>query len=271
MRDTSEPGAEPPAPAPGRMRPRPRASARERLRGAIRPCLRTTFVSGTLVLAILVAIPCMAVATALAIFRNTDPPGSMLIWQQQLTGQTINRRWVPLAGISPHLMRAVIASEDNQFCRHDGIDRKELAAVIEQAEQWADEPSRGGSTITMQLAKNLFLWNSRSVVRKAIEIPIALGIERMWPKERILEVYLNIAEWGPGVFGAEAAAQAYFRKPASRLSEREAALLAVALPNPLVRIPNRPSPHMLKVAGVVEVRARNLGPRAVCIRGSTAR
>jgi monofunctional glycosyltransferase len=249
------------------MRAGRRATFGQRLRASIVPCLRTTFVSGSMVLAVLVAIPCITIATALTIFRYWDPPGSMLILQQRIAGQTIDQRWVAFPAISPNLMRAVVASEDNQFCIHDGIDRKELAAVIEQADQWADEPSRGGSTITMQLAKNLFLWNSRSVVRKAIEIPIALGVERMWPKERILEVYLNIAEWGPGVFGAEAASQTYFHKPASRLTEREAALLAVALPNPLLRVPNRPSPHMLKVAGVVEMRARGLGRRAACLRG----
>lgn len=237
---------------------------RARLRADLRPCLRTTFVSGTLVLAVLIAIPTVLVASALIIFRHTDPPGSMLMATQRLSGQRIDQRWVALPRISPALVRAVIASEDGQFCRHDGIDRSELAAVIEQVEG-GDDPTRGGSTITMQVAKNMFLWNSRSIARKALEIPIALAIERLWSKERIMEVYLNIAEWGQGVFGAEAAAQLYFRKPASRLTEREAALLAAALPNPLLRVPTRPNQHMLKVAGVIESRARIAGPRSACV------
>ncbi len=235
-----------------------------RLRASVRPCLRTTFVFGTLVLVVLIAIPTSIVGSVLLIFRHIDPPGSMLMATQRLGGQLIDQRWVALQRISPALVRAVIASEDGQFCRHDGIDRQELAAVIEQVE-WGDDPSRGGSTITMQVAKNMFLWNSRSFARKALEIPIALSIERVWSKDRIMEVYLNIAEWGPGIFGAEAAAQAYFRKPASRLSDREAALLAAALPNPMLRVPTRPSPHMLKVAGVIEGRARNAGPRSACV------
>lgn len=245
-----------------------RLTRAQRLRSSILPCLRTTFVSGTLVLVILAAIPALAVTATLLTFRTGELPGSMLILQKTVAGEDVDRRWVPLSGISNNLVRAVIASEDGQFCRHDGIDRKELQALIEQADDWADEPTRGGSTITMQLAKNLFLWNSRSIVRKAIEIPIALAIERIWTKDRILEVYLNVAEWGPGIFGAEAAAQTYFRKSASRLLEREAALLAVALPNPAVRIPNQPTQRMQRVAQIVEARARRLGTRANCVRGS---
>jgi monofunctional glycosyltransferase len=232
----------------------------------VAPCLRTTFVSGTLVLVVLLGVPALIAAAAVGLFRTVDPPGSMLMLTHWVSGRTIDQRWTPLTRISPNLVRAVIASEDSLFCHHDGIDRRALAAVIEQAD-WGDEPTRGGSTITMQVAKNMFLWNSRSVARKAIEIPLALGIDRAWPKERILEIYLNVAEWGPGIFGAEAAAQTYFRKPANRLTEREAALLAAALPNPFLRVPNRPSQHMLKVAGVIENRARSPGTRAACVLG----
>lgn len=264
MRDADDPATVPQAPAAAA----PRQRRRSRLVRALWPCFKTTFVSGTLVLMVLIGVPTAAIATALAIFNTIDPPGSMLILQKKLTGETIDQRWVPLSAISHNLVRSVIASEDNQFCRHDGIDRQELKAVLEQADQWADEPSRGGSTITMQLAKNLFLWNSRSVVRKAIEIPIALGIERMWTKERILEVYLNIAEWGPGIFGIEAASQYHFKKPASRLTDREAALLAVALPNPALRVPSKPTQRMLRVSQIVEARARNLGSRALCVKGA---
>ena len=244
-----------------------RASAARRLVRNIGPCLRTSIVSGTLVLLVAVLVPSLAAALAIGVLRHVDPPGSMLIWTQRLAGQTIDQRWVPLRQISPHLVRAVVASEDNQFCRHQGIDLREIEAAWERMEQMGEDNVRGGSTISMQVAKNLFLWSGRSYLRKAIEIPLALGLEQMWTKERILEVYLNIAEWGPGVFGAEAAAQHHFRKPASRLSEREAALLAVALPNPHLRVAGRPSANLLKVAGVVERRARLAGPRVSCVPG----
>lgn len=243
-----------------------RVRRRTRLRSHILPCLRTSLVSGSLVLVVLLAVPTLIAAAALSTFRSHDPPGSMLMLAQRLGGQSIDQRWVPLSRISPTLVRAVIVAEDRHFCRHDGIDRQALATVFEQAE-WGDEPTRGGSTITMQVAKNMFLWSSRSVVRKAIEIPLALAIDRMWTKQRTLEIYLNVAEWGPGIFGAEAAAQYHFRKSANRLSEREAALLAASLPNPLVRVASRPTPHLAKVAGVIEARARSAASAAHCILG----
>ncbi|MGE3712582.1 MAG: transglycosylase domain-containing protein, partial [Hyphomicrobiaceae bacterium] len=128
-----------------------------------------------------------------------------------------------------------------------------------------DEDARGGSTITMQVAKNLFLWKDRSYLRKALELPITLEMELLWPKRRIMEVYLNIAEFAPGVYGAEAAAQHHFRKPARRLTDREAALLAASLPNPATRIASRPSPALRRVATVIERRARAFGNRAACV------
>ncbi len=133
-----------------------------------------------------------------------------------LTLQPVDRRWVPLAQISPRLVGAVLMSEDARFCIHGGVDWDALREVIADAED--GEPSRGASTLTMQTAKNLFLWPSRSYIRKGLEIPLALWLDLVWPKQRIVEVYLNIAEWGPGVFGAEAAAQANFGKPASDLT-----------------------------------------------------
>ncbi len=262
MRDTLEPGQAAEGSGAGT-----RPSVGGRLARAILPCLWTALFKGSLVLMALVVVPCLVLAGVLGVLREVDPPGSALILGQRLVGTPVDQRWVPLGSISPNLVRAVIASEDNQFCRHHGVDLRELEAVIEQLEINGEEPGRGGSTITMQVAKNMFLWNSRSYVRKAIEIPIAYAIEAIWTKGRILEVYLNIAEWGPGVFGAEAAAQHHFRKPASRLTEREAALLAVALPNPMLRVASRPSPHMLKVAAVVERRARLVGPRVGCVLG----
>lgn len=231
------------------------------------PCLWRSVYAGTIVLVLAAAMLTALAAIPIVTFRHVDPPGSMLMLTQGLSGQAIDQRWVPLERISPNLVRAVIASEDNGFCRHAGIDLKEIEAAWEKAEMWGEDAARGGSTITMQVAKNMFLWNSRSYLRKAIEIPLALGIEQAWPKERILEVYLNFAEWGPGIFGAEAAAQRHFRKPASRLTEREAALLAATLPNPILRNPGRPSPGVSRIAGVVERRARLVGTRAACVLG----
>lgn len=258
MRDTSEPATS------HRLTNGARRSVGARLAASILPCLRTSLISGSGLLIVVLGVPALIVAGLVFVLRSVDPPGSTLIWNQQIAGTAIDRRWVPLSAISPNLVRAVIASEDNQFCFHSGVDLKELEAVMGQAETTGEEVSRGGSTITMQVAKNLFLWNSRSYVRKAIEIPIAYGIDAMWPKARVMEVYLNIAEWGPGIFGAEAAAQRYFRKSARTLTEREAALLAVALPNPGVRVPSQPSQRMLRVASVVERRARLVGNRAAC-------
>jgi monofunctional biosynthetic peptidoglycan transglycosylase len=166
-------------------------------------------------------------------YRWVDPPISALMLSQSLAGTPIERTWVPLERISPHLIRAVVLSEDAAFCRHHGVDWAALEEAIES--------DRGGSTITMQVVKNLFLWPSRSYVRKAIEIGLAYLVEAVWSKRRILEIYLNIAEWGDGVFGAEAAAHAHFDKRASRLTPGEAALLAVALPNPIERTPAAPS------------------------------
>jgi monofunctional biosynthetic peptidoglycan transglycosylase len=160
-------------------------------------------------------------------YRWVDPPTSTLILGQRLAGTEIDQTWVPLERISPNLVRAVILSEDGGFCRHRGVDWAALGEAIES--------DRGGSTITMQVVKNLFLWPSRSYVRKAMEMALAYLVEIVWPKHRVLELYLNIAEWGPGIFGAEAAAQYHFGKPAARLTAQEAALLAVALPNPLER------------------------------------
>ncbi|MEI2386790.1 monofunctional biosynthetic peptidoglycan transglycosylase [Breoghania sp. JC706] len=152
-----------------------------------------------------------------------------------LTGQTVERIWTPLNAISPALKRSVVASEDARFCVHDGVD---WSALMEQVSRLEDgEDVRGASTITMQLAKNLFLWPSRSYVRKAMEIPLALWIDLVLSKRRILELYLNVAEWGDGIFGIEAAARHYYGVSADKLSATQAARLATVLPNPIARDP----------------------------------
>ncbi len=181
----------------------------------------------------------------------------------KLSGETLKRRWVPLKRISPNLRLAVIASEDGNFCRHWGVDWAAVREVIDKAQSL--RAVRGASTIPMQVAKNLYLWEFRSYLRKALEVPLAYAIVAAWSKPRVMEVYLNIAQWGPGLFGAEAASWYYFKTPASALSKREAVLLAAALPNPLARNPRRPSRTMRLVADVIQRRLPHMSKRADCV------
>ncbi len=159
------------------------------------------------------------------------PVASTLMLGRWLTFQPVERQWIAMDSIAPALARAVIASEDQRFCTHWGVDFVELAAVLRDR----DGPSRGASTLSMQVAKNVYLWPGRSYLRKALELPLALLIDLAWGKRRMMEIYLNVAEWGDGLFGAEAAARAYFGKSARHLSAVEAARLAAALPNPIER------------------------------------
>lgn len=230
------------------------SSPRERLRRAFRLTLRVMLyaVGGWLALVLL----------AIVAFRFVDPPTSALMLIHRLSGDKVVRHWVPLRSISPHLVRAVVASEDGRFCHHFGIDVREIGAAIERAR---DGVPRGASTISMQVAKNMFLWPAKSYLRKAIELPLTVAIELAWPKWRIAEIYLNSAEWGPGVFGAEAAARYHFAKPASRLSEREAALLAVALPNPITRDAGDPGPGTARLATIIQARVRKSPQMAACV------
>jgi monofunctional biosynthetic peptidoglycan transglycosylase len=205
----------------------------------------------------------VAFAALLLVYRFT-PPVSTLMLGRWITREPVDRRYVPLAHIAPNLVAAVIVSEDARFCRHNGVDWDALREVMDTA--GANGPSRGASTITMQTAKNLFLWPSRSVLRKGIEIPLALLIDLAWPKRHVLEVYLNIAEWGDGTFGAEAAAQRYFHKPAADLDPREAALLATALPNPIRRNPAHARRRQMALAATVMARARDAEAWVDCVR-----
>jgi len=184
----------------------------------------------------------------LFLYKIANPPGSMLMASDALWGNEISHVWVPLEAISPNLIRAVIVSEDGKFCRHRGVDWQAIGYAIDQA--GLDGP-RGASTISMQTVKNLFLWNSRSYVRKALEIPMTYAMELAWSKSRILEIYLNIAEWGPGVYGAEAAARHHFGKSAARLTADEAARLAAALPDPLGRDAGNPGHTTARLASRV--------------------
>lgn len=212
----------------------------------------------------MVVLGYVAAVVLLGLAYRALTPVSTLMLGRWLTLQSAVRDAVPLEAVAWAVPLAAIASEDARFCRHGGVDWEALRSVIEEADE--DGPSRGASTIAMQTAKNLFLWPSRSYVRKGLEIPIALYLDAVWPKRRMMEVYLNIAEWGEGVFGIEAAARRYFRKRARDLSRREAALLVAALPNPFLRNPARPSPRFQAVAQRVMARLDGAAGLADCLR-----
>ncbi|WP_086471860.1 biosynthetic peptidoglycan transglycosylase [Devosia lucknowensis] len=211
------------------------------------------------VLAILVAIPLVLTPVYLVV-----QPVSVPMLTRMLTGQPVTRTWRDIDAVSDRLKAAVILSEDGQFCRHWGID---VAALRQEVDNYlSGREARGASTLTMQVARNLFLWNGQSPVRKALEVPLAAYIDLVMPKKRIMEIYLNIAEWGPdGEFGiAAGSARAFGREP-QNLDWPTASLLAVTLPNPIVRNPARPNAGLLRVAGIVADRARQYGDRAACV------
>ncbi len=211
-----------------------------------------------------VAAAVLSVFLILLIYDTFAPPVSTLMMARWLTGEKFVRIAVPLNEISPNLIKAVITSEDTRFCLHHGVDWRAVRIVLIEAA--AGDRPRGASTIDMQTVKNLFLFPGRFIIRKAIEVPLALSLDLLWSKRRILQTYLNIAEWGKGVYGAEAASELYFHKHASELTPREALLLAASLANPDQRDPRHPSPFYLRVAGVIGARmARNAAPLS-CVR-----
>ncbi len=195
-----------------------------------------------------------ALLVQIVVYRFAMPAWTPTMAVSWAMGEPVTQEWVPLRRVSSQLKRAVIASEDARFCVHHGIDFGELKAAIDEAR--GGSSPRGASTITMQVVKNVFLWPGRSYVRKALELPLALIVELAWSKQRILEVYLNIAEWGPGIYGIEAAARQAFDKRASVLTANEAARLAVVLPNPVDRDPSDLEPRTERVAEIVEARMR---------------
>jgi len=212
-----------------------------------------------LAVAVLVAIP--VVLTPVYLFVQ---PISVPMLERYLTGRPVDREWRDIADISDRLKASVILSEDGQFCRHWGVDFGALRDEVQNFVDGKDAP--GASTITMQVARNLFLWNGQSVVRKALEVPLALYIDLVLSKRRIMEIYLNIAEWGPeGQFGVAAGARRAFGIAPQGLDWRTATLLVTALPNPLLRQPGRPSAGMLRIAGVIESRVAEYGARASCV------
>jgi monofunctional biosynthetic peptidoglycan transglycosylase len=233
--------------------------------GGRRPRSRLAVVLRRLVGAVLLLAAAWAgIVVLLGLLYTVVPPVSTLMLGRWLTGQPVARYYVPLEQISPHLPLAAIASEDARFCQHWGVDWGALREVVEAADE--DGPARGASTIPMQTAKNLFLWPSRSYIRKGLELPLAVYIDLLWSKRRMIEVYLNVAEWGEGVFGAEAAARRYFNKPARDLTRREAALLVSALPSPLRRNPGRPTARHRSLGERLTARVEASGPVDACVR-----
>jgi monofunctional biosynthetic peptidoglycan transglycosylase len=174
-----------------------------------------------------------------ALYRDLPPPATPLMLLRLAEGYGIAKAWRPLDDMSPFLIKAAIAGEDGKFCRHRGFDWDAIGAAWDRY-QSGRGGLRGASTISMQTAKNLFLWPGRDWLRKGLEAYFTVLIEGAWSKRRIIEMYLNIVEWGPGIYGAEAASRHYFRKSADRLSRAEAVRLAASLPDPLDRSPRRP-------------------------------
>lgn len=196
-------------------------------------------------------------------FRFVPVPVTPLMLLRAAQGYGLSKDWVPYERIDPALARSVIASEDNLFCRQWlGFDFQQLRGQVEAALE-GDRP-RGASTITMQVAKNLFLWPGRDPLRKVLEAWLTPQVALLWPRQRVLEVYLNIVEFGPGIYGAEAAAQAFFKRPAARLTSSQAARLAVVLPNPLEWSAASPGPYVQNRAELIRRRAGQLGDLLDC-------
>jgi monofunctional biosynthetic peptidoglycan transglycosylase len=196
-------------------------------------------------------------------YAAVEPVSTVMLWRR-VTGERVERQYVPLQRISPALTLAVVIAEDGRFCSHHGVDFQEIRGAIADADDLDD--LRGGSTITQQVAKNLFLWPGRSFVRKALEFPLALWIDLMLSKRRILEIYLNIAEWGPnGEFGVEAGSRRAFGKPARDLSPGQAAMLAAVLPSPVKRDARSPGPGLRRLAGLYVARSGRSPEAANCV------
>ena len=228
---------------------------RVRKAGPVRRFLRR------LVLAIVIVI-CMPVLL-LPVYSAVNPPITTVMIAKRIAGASIIKVWRPIEAISPHLVRAVIVAEDARFCAHSGIDWQQVEEVLLDSEDGG--PLRGASTITMQTVKNLFLWSGRSWFRKGLEVPLALYADAVLSKQRIMEIYLNIAEWDTGVYGAQAAAQHYFGVSAARLSAGQAARMAATLPAPRLRDPARPSRTTGRLASVHARRAALAGPYVACV------
>jgi monofunctional biosynthetic peptidoglycan transglycosylase len=218
-----------------------------------------------LAIAAIVVVVLLALPYAIApLYRFIDPVSMPMLWRR-LIGARVERIWVPLDRVAPPLPLAVIVAEDGTFCHNRGID---LGAMREALEQYDDTGrERGASTITQQTAKNLFFWQGRSVVRKVLEIPLAIWLNIVLPKRRVMEIYLNIAQWGPnGEFGAEAGARYAFNKSVRNLNGHEAAELASILPNPGRRSARTPDALVRRLASLYERRSADFPGLGRCVR-----
>lgn len=224
---------------PKKSRSKPRPASRPR---PIRPKRRGWL--GRLLVVLLVVGVGLPVAVA-AIYRFLPPPITVLMIQRSLEGKGLDYRWRDLDQISRSLPQAAVAAEDARFCEHHGFDFNALEQAMIHNDRRPGK-IRGGSTISQQTAKNVFLWPDRSYVRKGLEAYFTVLIEALWGKHRIMEVYLNVIEWGPGIYGAEAAAQHYFHKSASRLTPTESSRLTAILPSPLKWRAAKPGPYVQK-------------------------
>jgi monofunctional biosynthetic peptidoglycan transglycosylase len=210
------------------------------------------------------AVPVLAPYAIAPLYRFIDPISTPMLWRYA-TGARVERIAVPLDRIAPALQLAAIVAEDGSFCRNHGIDLGAMREALQQRGEYGE--TRGASTITQQTVKNLFLWQARSYVRKALEIPLALWLNLVLPKRRILEIYFNISQWGPnGEFGAEAGARYAFGKSALELSPYQAAELAAILPNPVARSARTPAMLVRRLAGLYERRADAFGALDSCVR-----
>jgi monofunctional biosynthetic peptidoglycan transglycosylase len=232
--------------------------SRSPLRGRLFRALRMLVVA----VLVLLLLPYLLVP----LYRFVDPVSMPMLWRWA-TGQRVERMALPLDRMSPALPRAVISAEDGSFCTHHGIDWRGMREAFFEADDISE--MRGGSTITQQVVKNLFFWQGRSYVRKALELPLAVWTDIVLPKRRVLDIYLNVAQWGPtGQFGAEAGARYAFGKSARELTMREAALMAAILPSPRGRSARAPSATVRRLAGIYEARAARFEARAACLRAA---
>jgi len=204
-----------------------------------RRILRTALRNGLILLVIILGVT----SAQVILFKYINPPFTPLMLYRLANREGMQYHWKPLSWMSPFLQQAVLASEDQRFLDHSGFDFNQINEALQ--EQTGKKRLRGASTISMQVARNLYLWQGRSWTRKALEAYYTVLIELLWNKHRILETYLNVAEWGKGVFGAEAAAIHYFSCSASAVSRQQAALLAAVLPSPRSWSPVRPTASVL--------------------------
>jgi monofunctional glycosyltransferase len=215
---------------------------------------------------VLVVLGLIPVVLTILYIPSIVHPISTLMMKDLVTFSGYDRQWVALDDVAPILKTSVIMSEDGQFCYHQGVDWGELKPILDDLLE-GQMPTRGASTITMQTVKNLYLWHRPlGSVRKVAEVPLAVYFDVAMSKRRIMEIYLNIAEWGPNIYGIEAASRHYFDKPAKSLSARQAALLAISLPNPIDRNPAKPDSYMKKRAAKIQNMAANNGAQANCVK-----